>query len=246
MVPEAGAGNYNPPAPMDLLPTQALLLPFMSVCLSRREQFQQPHSPFQDHLYFTGPIQADQYVFEIPSRAVNPLIPAQLHQPCWEGKVGRTSVPGPLLSHGHDGHTFSRTPKTMGTTQCTLWPPDRFSWRQPVLPRTSMCICLCMTCPNGRMKSGSELRLKVRLPALSSCPRRAWLYLSPKCFGQTMLLKTGMRWKSWAWGGKYSNSRVREGLTLFSLRCTLAPTIFPKTTQCAVSCNWWVRHTLAQ
>lgn len=231
---------------MDLLPTQALLLPFMSGCLSRMEQFQQPHRPFQGDLHFTGHIQADQYVFEMPSRAVNLLIPAQLHQLRWEGKVGSTSVPGSLLPHGHDGHTFSRIPKTMGTTQCTFWPPDHFGWRQPVLPRTSTCICLCMACSNGQKKSGSKLGLKVHLPALSSCPWRAWLYLFPKCFGQTMLLKTGMRWKRWAWGGKYSNPRVREGLTLFSLQCTLAPTIFPKTTQCAVSCNWWVRHTLAQ
>lgn len=144
--------------------------------------------------------------------------------------VGSTSVLGPLLSHGRDGHTFSsRPPKTTGTTQYTLGPPDHFGQRQPALPRTYICIYLCVTCPNPHMKSGSELRLSVHLPDPSSCPWGTWLHLCPKCFGQTMLLKRGGRWKRWAWGGKYSNSRVREGLILFHLQCTLAPTVFPKT-----------------
>ena len=83
-------------------------------------------------------------IFEMLPKAVNPLIPAQLHRPWWEGKVSSMSVPGLLLSHGHDGHTFSsRPPRTTGTTQCTLWPPDYFGQRQPVLPRTS-CASTCV------------------------------------------------------------------------------------------------------
>lgn len=138
-------------------------------------------------------------VFKMPPRAVNPLIPLQLHQSCWEGKVKSTAMPEPLLSHRLDGRIFSfRRPKTTGTTQGVLCPLDNFGQGQSVpglhlylpvhdLPKPTHGI---------RVRAGTKHKTAccLILPSESS---------APKCFGQMKLLKTaGKKWKRWAWGGK--------------------------------------------
>lgn len=200
--PEAGNGNYEPRAVPGVLPTRqrSHAPPHPCVWLSQQREAISTATGALPWHYRTCPARRGTSLrFHRSCKAYsNMSAPAVL-----EGKVSSMSAPGPFFllqsPKDHRNHTMY----SLATR--SFWPEAACA--------ASEFMCLCIICPNTHIRS----ELGLNRFHLLSCPGRAWLCLLPKCFDQSVLLKTLGKCKMGACRGKYSNCRAREDLIPFSL-----------------------------